>query len=50
MNQERKVQLSVRLPESFAREFRSLCVLHGLSVQEVLEEAAREFVRNKNPE
>jgi hypothetical protein len=50
MEQERKVQLSVRLSESFAREFRSLCVLNGLSAQEVLEEAAREFVRKKKAE
>jgi hypothetical protein len=50
MIQERKVQVSVRLPESFAREFRAACVLKGLSIQEVLEKAAREFMEKNSPE
>jgi metal-responsive CopG/Arc/MetJ family transcriptional regulator len=50
MEQEKRVQISVRLPESFAREFKSLCVLNGVSIQEVLEDAAKEYVRKKKPE
>lgn len=50
MDEEKRVQISVRLPESFAREFRALCVLDGITIQEVLEQAAREFVRKREPE
>lgn len=49
MDQEKKVQISVRLQESFAREFRALCVLEGLSIQEVLEQAAKDFVDKRKP-
>lgn len=44
MDEEKRVQISVRLPESFAREFRALCVLDRITIQEVLEQAARKFV------
>ena len=50
MIEEKKIQLSVRLPEGLARRFKAACALEGQSVQEFFEKAAKEFADKKIPE
>jgi predicted DNA binding CopG/RHH family protein len=50
MEQEKRVQISVRLPESLARKFKAACALKGISIQDYLEQVARELVDKEKPE
>jgi len=50
MEQEKKVQISVRLPEHLARRFKAACVLRGVSIQDYLEQVAKELVEKEKPE
>lgn len=47
MEEEKRVQISVRLPERFAKEFKARCILDGVTVQDVLERAAFEYMKGK---
>ena len=49
MEEEKKIQISVRLPESLARKFKAACALRGISIQGYLEQIAIELVKNTNP-
>jgi predicted transcriptional regulator len=44
MEREKNTQISFRLTEELAREFKSLCALKGTSLQFILERAVKEFV------
>ena len=50
MEREKKVQVSVRLPEPLARKLKAACALKGISIQECLESLAQEFVEKEKPE
>ena len=50
MEGEKKVQISVRLPESLARRFKAACALKGISIQDYIEQIALELVENTKPE
>ncbi len=47
---EKRVQIGVRLPEQFVKEFRVQCILDGTTVQEVLEKAAKKYMENRAQE
>lgn len=50
MEQERRVLLAFRLPESISRKFKASCALRGVSIQEFLEQAAKELIEKEMPE
>ncbi len=50
MNEEKRVQIAVRLPEPIARKFKASCALRGVSIQEFIEQAARDLIEKEMPE
>ena len=49
MEKEKLSSIPVRLPESLARRFKASCALDGISAQEFLEKAVREYTDNNMP-
>ncbi|MBQ8691614.1 MAG: hypothetical protein IJ520_00520 [Synergistaceae bacterium] len=41
-------QMAFRMTEAEARQFKALCVLKGTSIQAVLEQAAKDFMKKAN--
>ena len=50
MEREKSTQVSVRLTEELAREFKALCALKGTTLQFILEQAVKEFVAKEKAE
>lgn len=48
--EEKRVVLTVRLPEGLARRFRAALALDGRKTQEFFETLAREYANKKMPE
>ena len=50
---EKRIGLTVRIPEDVARQFKSRCALEGVTAQSILENAVMDFLSkegNKKPE
>ena len=50
MDQEKRVLLAFREPESVSRKFKASCALRGVSIQDFLEQTARDLIEKEMPE